>query len=244
MDIPRTELKLVFDSARALQGDYSITDELRNYFNFGKPRHMKIWFLDTIDQQLKNLGWIIRFRYHEGFDFELTYKKRFSESEFKAIPIKTLYSLNSFKPEIDMNITKKTYSFSKEKTVPASDYLYGLQLSEARRLAILLSPAVFTNLSGINGGFKLLCVSSLYGPVSAVEYKGTYNGIEASLEVWKLGDFLTELSFKIETKDSEVLLNRLLSEPIIKRLVIPEGKLKTEALFEYYSEYKELIYSG
>jgi hypothetical protein len=205
---------------------------------------MKIWYLDTIDQQLKKFGWIVRYRFREGRDFELTYKRRFKESEFKALSIKTLYSLSNFEPEIDMSITKKTYSFANSKTIPASDELYNLHLSEARRLAILMSPAVFTNLNGVNGGFKLLCNSSLYGPVTAVEFKGDYNGTEASFEVWKLGGFLTELSFKIDTRKSEELLGLLLSDQIIKRLVIPEGNLKTEALFEYYSEYKELIHSG
>lgn len=244
MDIPKTEVKVVLDSGRALQNDYTLIDELNKYFELGNPQHMRIWFLDTQDQQLKKLGWIIRYRYHEGCDFELTYKRRFNESDFKGLSPKTLYTLNSFEPEIDMSISKKTFSFSYSKTVPASDDLYRLQLSEARRLAIVMSPAVFTNINGVNGGFKLLCISSLYGPVTAVEYKGKYDGLEASFEIWKLGDFMTELSFKIETEKSEALLNKLLSEPIIKRLAVPDGKLKTEALFDYYSEYKELIYSG
>ena len=165
---------------------------------------MKIWYIDTIKQDLNNLEWIVRYRYHQNNDFELTYKKRCSEAQYKAIVSTNLGEAfsNNFEPEIDMGFSKKVYSLSYVKNFKMTDDLYNLDIFEATRLAIINSPHIFTDWNGKNEGYKNLFDSVLYGPVSAVEYKGNYEDLDITFEIWKLDDYFCELSFDIATDKS------------------------------------------
>lgn len=244
MDIPTTEVKLVLDSKNSLKGPFDLSEELRKHFEVSEPqKRMKIWYLDTAKQELKKKGWIIRYRFHEGNDFELTFKKRYEEAEYFSLS-GGLPAPEYFEPEIDMGVAKKTYSFSCSKKFAMNDFLYNLDLYEAKRVAIINSPAAFTDWGDKNYGFKMLSESLMYGPVEAFEYKGCFEDNQVSFEIWKLDEFLTEISLKTGTQKSAALMKKLQSDDIIKRLVLPEGKLKTEALFKYYSKHKELVISG
>jgi len=243
--MPVTEVKLILDSNLALNGEFLLKDEISDYFKIAHAQqHMKLWYLDTPGQALKSEGWILRYRYHEGLDFELTFKKRYDENVYKELPEKALHEFKDFKQEIDMGFSKKTYSFSYVKNFDMNGDFFNLDLNEARRLSIVNSPSVFTDWNGKNEGFKRLCGSVLYGPVTAAEYKGEYEDREATFEIWNLGGYLTELSFKVDTDKSLDLQQKLLADANIKRLVVPGGTLKTEALFDYYSKHKELTSSG
>lgn len=239
-DIRITEVKLMLDSASAFDGGFELSAELKSHFDIRKPAEaMRIWYLDTPDQRLQAQNWIVRYRYHEGCDFELTFKKRYSESEYRDITGENLEQFKDFKPQIDMSVSKSTFSFACVKTFKLNDSLYNLDLGEAKHLSVSGSPAVFTDWNGKEEGIRLLNESVLYGPVKAMEYKGKHSGMEATFEIWKLGEFLTELSFKVDTERSSELLSKLLDDDKIKRLVLKDGTLKTEALFKYYSNRKK-----
>jgi hypothetical protein len=237
-----TELKLVLDSGSALREGYELSDELKSCFDIKKPaQEMRIWYLDTAAQDLQGINWIVRYRYHEGCDFELTFKKRYSEAEYKSADGDEFDAFKEFKPQIDMSVSKKTYSFSCARLFKIEDSLYDLSLDDAKRLSMSGTPTVFVDWNGKGEGNRLLGESVLYGPVEAMEHKGKYSGVDATFEIWRLGGFLTELSFKVETERSGELLNKLLDDDKIKRLVIRDGALKTEALFKYYRKHKELL---
>lgn len=232
-----TEVKLMLESAAALQDGFKLSDDLISYFNVKRnSEEMRIWYVDTPEKRLQSENWIVRYRYHEGCDFELTFKKRYGESEYKALPAEQAERFTAFKPQIDMSVSKKTYSFAFVKLFKMGDNLYNLEEAEAKRLALDSCPPVFTDWNGKSRGYEQLSGSVLYGPVEAREYKGKYSGVEATFEIWKLGGYLAELSFKADTERSEELMGKLLGDDIIKRLALRDGTLKTEAFFNYYSK--------
>ncbi len=205
---------------------------MKKKYGITKPgQHMKIWYLDTAKKQLDRENWIVRYRYHEGCDFELTFKKRFKESEYLSLSREDLNAYKGFEPEIDMGHTKRTYSFSYIKSIKLTDELYFFNPEKAISLAAGKSPAVFVH----PNGDELLRSVELYGPVEAIEYMGEYKGKQASIEIWKLGEYLTELSFKLETDKSEDFLKELIADDE-KRLILRKDLLKTKALFDYYSD--------
>lgn len=243
-NVENTEVKFVLNSDLALQKDFTLTDDIISFFSIDHPsQQMKVWYLDTKNQSLNNDDWIIRYRYHDDCDFELTYKKRCSEAQYKAIIDTQLGDSFSkqFKPEIDMGFSKETYSLSYMKYFTMNDDFYNLDIFEATRLAIVNSPRVFCDWNGKNEGYKKLFSSVLYGPVSAVEYKGKFEDIEIRFEIWKLDEYFCELSFDIKTDKSEKTHENMLSILQKKRLVKRENTLKTKALFDYYKNHKELL---
>ena len=238
-NVPVTEVKFLLDSTRALCDSFRLTDDVRDFFHVTRPeQNMRIWYLDTADQSLFNAGWQVRYRYHDHCDLELTYKKRFEKIQYHAI-CRTQAGkafAKKFEPEIDMTYSKVFYSLSCIKYFPLNQSRLHLSMLEAKRLAIKNSPGIFTNWGGKNKGFEQLCDTVLFGPVHAVEYKGTYQGMEMTFEVWKLDSFLPEISFDIDTNESEEAHRQLLSDLEKKRLVLPENTLKTHAFFHEYAK--------
>lgn len=245
--VDNTEVKFVLDSAAALQGDFALDREVVDFFKVTAPSaRMKIWYLDTADQDLHKADWLVRYRYHENFDFELTYKKRMSEAAYKAlVDVDLAHAFSKkFEPEIDMGYSKKTYSLSYIKRFSLTDDLIDLDVYEAKRRAIKNSPQVFTDWNGLNQGFIALNSAVLYGPVEAVEYTGKYADIKVTFEIWKLDDYFSEISLDIDTDKSTDMHGQLLTDLKKMRLVLPDNTLKTKALFDYYSLHKELLRSS
>ena len=239
-----TEAKYVLDPTRALSSKFALSEELAHFFSVDKPAaNMRIWYLDTIHQDLHNMDWAVRYRYHDGCDFELTYKKRFSEQAYNAAETDLIdtFLKEGFDPEMDLSQYKKTYSFSYVKHFPITDKLYDLTIPSAKRLAVVNTPSLYTDWNGKNEGLNTLLNTCLYGPVIAVEYKGEFRGIEISIEVWSLGTYLVEVSFDSATDACDAVFQDLLLKLNKKRLVIPQKGFKTEALFDYYSKNKHLI---
>lgn len=242
--IPNAEVKFVLDSKLALNEKFELSDDVKTFFNVTQAgQRMRIWSVDTANQDLYRADWIVRYRYHEHCDFELTFKKRFNETQYDAIMnTKVGEKLSKdFEQEIDMCFSKNTYSLSFIQSFPMSDNLYDLNILEAKRLAIKNSPNVFTDWNKKNNNFKLLLESVLFGPVFAFEYKGHYHDIEITLEIWKLDEYFSELSFDIKTKRSKGMHEQMLSDLQKQRLILPVNTLKTEALFDYYAKHKELL---
>jgi len=234
--IADTELKLMLDSKQALQNNDTLSEDLRTLFNFdNEPEYMSIWYLETPAQDLRKADWSVRYRQFGDGGFELTFKKRYSEKGYKAMlesDIAKMFSAD-FTPEIDMEYTKKNYSLSFERIFTDMEELTE---PEAKRLAILNSPSVFTDWKNKNTGFVHLCASSLLGPVVATTYKGEFEDHEAKLEIWKLNDYLTEISFDISTKKSTQLKRNLLKVLTDYQLLLTENQLKTDAFLDYFAQ--------
>jgi|GEM_PF-3326407 len=234
--ISETELKLILDSKQALQDKDTLSEDLRTLFNFDdEPESMNVWYLETPAQDLRKANWSVRYRQFGDGGFELTYKKRYSEKGYKAMLESDLAKMFSaeFTPEIDMEYTKKTYSLSFERLFTDMEEL---NEPEAKRLAILNSPPVFTDWKNKNTGFVHLCASNLLGPVAASTYKGEFEDHEAKLEIWKLKDYLVEISFDISTKKSTQLKRDLLKALTDYQLLLTENQLKTDAFLDYFAK--------
>ncbi len=232
--IAKTELKLMLDCRQVLQNNDTLCDDFKHLFHFDdEPDDVRIWYLETPLQELRKTNWSVRYRQF-GSGLELTFKKRYSETGYKAMLENETSKMFAaeFSPEIDMQYTKKTYSLSLEKLF--LDIENDLTEPEAKRLAVLNSPTVFTDWGKKNSGFTHLCASYLYGPVLATRYKGDYEGHEAKLEIWKLEDYLAEISFDIPTKKSTLLKRNLLKTLAENKLLITNNQLKTDAFLDFF----------
>lgn len=242
-NVSNTEVKFVLNSAVALSNKYHLTNEVVEYFNVNEiGKKMKLWFLDTPSQDLYKQNWTVRFRCREKDDFELTFKKRYSDEQYHAmIKTETVKKFSKFEPEIDMEYTQKHYSLSYVKTFPLTHDLKHLRLKDAKHLAKETVPKVLKHWNGEDQGKKRLKASVMYGPISAVEYHGSYKDVKITFEVWKLDDYFTEISFDIKTENCKELHDQLLIVLQKKRLLLPQNTLKTQALFDYYAKHKELL---
>ncbi len=239
--IAGAELKLMLNSNQSLKQQDTLSDDLKTLFNFDEePGSVSIWYLETPAQDLRKADWSVRFRqFGDGGGLELTFKKRYSEKDYKAMleSDEAKRFAAEFTPEIDIEYTNRTYSLSYERVF--TDIEDDLNEAEGKRLAIINSPSVFTDWGSKNTGFVQLCSSTLLGPVVATTYKGEYEGLEAKLEIWKLGSYLTELSFDIPTKKSTQLKRDLLKVLTEYKLLLTENQLKTDAFLDYFSKKKQ-----
>lgn len=235
--VKNSEIKLMLSSF-ALADEFELSDNLKSFFKVKKPaQRMRIWYLDTGSQQLMLDDWSVRYRYHEHCDFELTYKKRFSQSKYEAMLDTNEDSVyRHFKPEIDMGYTKKTYSLSYVKKFPLTDDLMDLDVETARHHAIVHAPSVLIDWKRRSYGLSLLDHSELFGPVYAMEYRGKYQGHNVTFEVWKLDGYLSEISLDVHSDKAEKLHRELLAELQMMRLLLPKNILKTQALFDHYAQ--------
>lgn len=239
--VAAAELKLMLRSDQALKQQNTLSEDLNTLFTFDdEPGSISIWYLETPAQDLRKKDWSVRFRqFDDGGGLELTFKKRYSEKDYKAMlesDIAKMFSAE-FTPEIDIEYTNKTYSLSFERVF--TDMEDGLTEPEAKRLAILNSPQVFTDWEGKNTGFVHLCGATLLGPVVAATYKGSYEALEAKLEIWNIGSDLTELSFDVPTKKSTQLKRDLLKILTEYNLLQTENQLKTDAFLDYFGKKKQ-----
>ena len=234
-----TELKLMLNNKQVLENKDSLKSDFRSLFQIDEDaQYMSVWYLETPAQGLRKDGWSVRYRQKEESHAELTIKKRYEEKDYRAM-LDTKYAdilSCDFKPEIDMTYTKKTFSLSYERVF--SDDVK-IDEAEAKRLAIINSPAAFTNYKNKNFGFNQLCASKLLGPVKASTYKGKFEDYEAKLEIWKLKDYLCEISFDIPSKKSTDLKRDMLKLLAKNDLLLTIDILKTDAMLDYYAKKNE-----
>lgn len=238
--IADAELKLMLNSNQALKNQDALNDDFSKLFSFDEePGSMNIWYLETPAQDLRKEDWSVRFRQFDDGCLELTFKKRYSEKDYKAMldtdDAKKFAA--EFTPEIDIEYTNKTYSLSFERIF--TDMEDSLNEAEAKRLAILNSPSVFTDWKNKNTGFMHLNGAAFLGPVVATTYKGSFNEFEAKLEIWKLSGYLTELSFDVSTKKSTQLKRDLLKVLTEYNLLMTDNLLKTDAFLDYFGNKKQ-----
>ena len=233
--IPATEVKLMLRPKKALEKGFVLSPALVELFGISENASERpVWYVDTPEQKLRAWGWSVRFRQHKD-ELELTYKKRYSESGYRAMLETSLSdSLNrSFEPEIDLGYTTKTISFScikKFKEEEAPDAL------ESRRLALLHCPDLLNHWKGSNKGFAHLCRATLFGPVKALNYEGELDGMKIKVEVWKLKGYLAELSFNIDSTHSAERKKQVIHLLLSSDMLEPVNTLKTDALFDQYAQ--------
>lgn len=83
--IPATEVKLMLKPKAALDKGFALPPALTELFDIsGEVKDRPVWYVDTPDQKFRNWGWSVRFR-RSMDELELTYKKRYSESGYRAM---------------------------------------------------------------------------------------------------------------------------------------------------------------
>lgn len=238
-----TEVKFVLDPNKALAEKYSLSNEATEFLQVEEAgKHMRIWYLDTDSQSLKGENWIVRYRYLEGSDFELTYKKRFSKHEFETYEeSKGLKDFKGFELEVDMSFSKSTYSLSYVKLFPLTKELKDLNKRTAINVAIDCAPKVILDWRKRNFGLQKLTKAQLYGPVYAMNYKGKFGKQDLTIEVWKLDDYFFEVSADVKNDKADDFHEKILKELQKQHFVLAENTLKTEAFFDYYAQHIELV---
>lgn len=233
--ITATEVKLILKSKKALEKGFALSEALTELFDIsGEPKNRPVWYVDTPDQKLKKWGWSVRFRQHKD-DLELTYKKRYTEAGYKAMldtPLAGSFD-RTFTSEIDLGYSKKTVSFSYIRTLKAGSQP---DMLESRRLALVNCPDLLTNWKGENKGFGHLCNAELFGPVEALNYEGQFEGLKIKIEVWKLKNYIAELSFDIESAQSVERKKQVVRLLLSSDMLEPVNTLKTDALFDQYTK--------
>ncbi len=233
--IPATEVKLMLKSKKALDKGFALSAALIELFDIsGEPKDRPVWYVDTPDQKLKKWGWSVRFRQNKD-ELELTYKKRYTESGYKAMldtPLSVAFD-RGFEPEIDLGYSKKTISFSSIHKLTADSQP---DMLESRRLALANCPGLLTHWKGPNKGFAHLCESVLYGPVAALNYEGKLDGLKIKIEVWRLKNYISELSFDIGSDDAAETKKQVARLLLSSEMLDPVNTLKTDALFDQYAK--------
>lgn len=235
--IPATEVKLMLKPKAALEKGFALSPALTELFDIsGEVKDRLVWYVDTPNQKLRNWGWSVRFR-QSGDELELTYKKRYSESGYRAMlqtPLAGAFG-QAFQPEIDLGYSKKTISFSYVRNLRAEETPDEL---ESRRFALLNCPDLLTHWQGRNKGFAHLCKAQLFGPVEAKNYRGSFDGIEIKVEVWKLKGYIAELSFDVDSRSSAEIKKQVVRLLLSGNMLEPVNTLKTDALFDAYKSKK------
>lgn len=237
--IPDTEVKLVLRSKRAMPGK-ALSKQVRSLLGIeGDAVPMSVWYLDTPAQKLRREGWSLRYRQRPESGLELTYKKRYSEPDYRAMlltPAAQRFAAD-FTPEIDLGYAKTTCSLSNERVFePEGGKLTALK---ARRLAIVNCPRVLNDWNGENKGFARLCTATLFGPVAADTYTGSFEGQKLKFEIWPLDGYFCELSFDIPSDKSAEMRARVTGVLEAHGLLKKPDTLKTDAMLDFYARPKK-----
>jgi hypothetical protein len=229
-----TEVKLMLRPKTALEKGFALSPALAELFDISDDtKERPVWYVDTADQKLRSWGWSVRFRQSKT-DLELTYKKRYTEAGYRAMletPLSDAFN-RTFEPEVDLGYSKKTISFSYVRQYKSEEQPDAL---ESRRLALLHCPDLLTHWKGANKGFAQLCQSQLFGRVAAMNYEGVLDGIKIKIEVWKLKNYIAELSFDIESAQAAKIKKQVVRLLLSSAMLDPVNTLKTDALFDQYA---------
>lgn len=238
-----TEVKFDLDSKKVLADKYTLNNDAAEFLHADdEGKHMRIWYLDTDSQSLMGENWTVRYRYLEGSDFELTYKKRFSKHEFETYEeANGLKDFKGFELEVDMSFSKSTYSLSYIKMFALTKELKNLTRRTAVNIAIDCAPKVLLDWRKRNFGLQKLTKSMLYGPVYAMNYSGKFGKHELTIEVWKLDDYFFEVSADVKNERADDFHQKMLKELQKQHYVLSDNTLKTEAFFDYYAQHKEFV---
>lgn len=235
----QTEVKFNLLANQVLTTNFDLNPNFSDFFLINsQPAEMKIWYLETNDKKFNQQDWQVRYRYHDDCDFELTFKKRFNEEQYnQLIESKVIENLNKkFEPEIDLSIDKQTYSFSYAKTFKCNNELYCLSESTAKEHSIEKVPALFKDWNSPEWGLNALYKSELYGPANAMEYKGTFNNLSVTIEIWHLDEYYPEISFHCDTNKAPENQYALLNILQQNGWLSPQTQLKTELFFNYFTQ--------
>ncbi|RRJ66037.1 hypothetical protein EHV15_26320 [Paenibacillus oralis] len=196
------EIKFVLRAENMLAGNQELKQDISG-LSISESSTLDILFLDTMNFALYESGWVLRGRLKQNKKkWEMTYKKRIpvlqdnlqaslEEAELQG------FDLNDpkYKIEVDWSIERKMLSISCDVDVDAPD----AQKSESwRSLFLDHAPEPLLRVEGKSEEHEgNMDKASLLGSFKSRKYKGQWNSMEISLEIWSIGDeSIVELSMK------------------------------------------------
>lgn len=208
--IEQHEIKFFIDSSKVLNEIYELKSDIISLFQISeKPKLREILFIDTANQDMYKVGWILRNRKKTN-KYELTYKKRYKindnnvnsalnelRDDFKEIDSKS-------KIELEWGYTNKTLSLSLERNEDKPNALATTSLSveELQKMFIENAPEQFINFKkNQNWGVEQISKSKAYCLIHSIEYTGRWNDTDLDIDIWsrKINDntdIVVEISFK------------------------------------------------
>lgn len=253
--VPNYEVKALLNTSAVVDSDNQLkSNVLSKFFTQPEIKQFNVQFLDTVppEQNIFNNGWNLRIRKMEGRDeFELTYKKRYkvgvgplsNDTGNIAAMLKTAEQAgfdSTYEAQVEVGYNSQTLSISYDKEVSSNGF-QGTDLplvEDSRKFLTDNAPQEFSNW---DTGY--LNQSIIYGPVLATRFKGEWNGLKLSIEVWPIRkcrddptlEPIVEASFKASSVqkalDGQDKLIGFLQQ---KDWFLAKNSLKTELIMERY----------
>ncbi|MBB6023612.1 hypothetical protein HNR77_004713 [Paenibacillus sp. JGP012] len=195
------EIKFLLDANQVLTDKHTWRTELV-HLEQSEGQQIDIRFIDTPEQDFFRDNWILRARLKPNKDqWEITYKKRFNFSEGQDLQqvmdhAKELgFNLEdpTYKQEVDWSGADRTFDLSyevKAKIVQEEN------LDEWRGILNENAPPMLkTQKWGERDFSAILTETRVLGPITALKYKGQWDGIQESVEIWTVaGNSIVEIS--------------------------------------------------
>ncbi|MBY7125150.1 hypothetical protein ILS93_24025 [Bacillus sp. 16GRE42] len=233
------EVKFFLQSNQILNEKYELQENIKSELKITKAEQRYIQFIDTVNKEMYQVGWILRNRKVEDGQ-ELTYKKRYPITNDDIDTIlgqakEEGFDLNNtkFEVEIDWGFTKRTLSLSYDVIDTTPDSSNPMPIQELREKFLQNAPEEFRNWKQDDWTEDKIIKAIEYGPVYERKYTGEWQGHKVKIEVWsrdKCSEVIVEISLKkFNDKDSasqqHQQLKQYLSE---KKWLLEQDILKTE----------------
>lgn len=216
--IKEYEVKFFLETNKVLNKKHELKSDLSliNDFQISNFKRRDIQFIDTINKDMYNNGWILRYRKKEEKDkCELTYKKRYAinnddiESMLDQARKDGLMQDGSrFEVELEWGYLKKVLSVSLEEKEPISDSSTSNipSIEDLQKLFLHGAPKEFINWNNDDWGKVQINESRIYGPIYAKVYEGQWNETKINIEIWsksmdEIAESIAEVSFKVENEE-------------------------------------------
>lgn len=206
-------------------------------------------YYDTDEKALNAAGWAVRLRHKEGKDLQLTYKKRYPVSDLSSALSQAKdegfdSSDTNYEAQVDWSYGKQVLSFSNEKKTSSSGYS-GTSLPDGGaglQLLVDKIPGKLQDWHSKDWGKSTLKSSREHGPVTSSVWDGTFEGVEASVEVLPVKaasgsgtELYTEFSFKVNDEaTAKSLRDKAIKLVEGKGWLDKDGDLKTSIVLDRY----------
>ncbi|MFF5816740.1 hypothetical protein [Lysinibacillus capsici] len=211
MGVNTTQAKAAIEPGHEIK--FNIKPEIFNEstivqaFQATKKDDVKVYFYDTLDQSFLRHDYIHRLRVYKGSNkMDITYKKRFLNTPLSEAMVETMNhgftgSESNYKFELDIKGDHRTFTISRKESLKTSaEVSYdSVATNVAKKLILENAPKKIVNWNSEAWYKNTLSQVVVYGPANATNYKGSFLGHEADIEVWQYkGDIMVELSTKVD----------------------------------------------
>ncbi|EMN7732623.1 hypothetical protein WB980_006120 [Bacillus cereus] len=233
------EVKFFLQSNQILNEKHELQESVKNELKITKAEQRYIQFIDTVNKEMYQVGWILRNRKVDDGQ-ELTYKKRYpiTNDDIEAMLVQAKedgFDLNStkFEPEVDWGFTKKTLSLSFDTINTAPDSSNPMSIQELREKLLQNAPEEFRNWKMGGTTQDKINEAIVYGPVFERKYTGEWQGHKVKVEIWSMdscSEVIVEVSLKkFNEKDVAIQQHQQLKEFLSeKKWLLEKDILKTE----------------